>query len=153
MSGLREEIRLAVQQNNLATVETLVKDNPRALRHIVGLTYHADPEIRSAAAKGVGLSARHQPKLVQKIVRRFVWAMNDESGTNALTAPAVLEAIARETPELLLPMVPDLVRLAGDPGLREGIAATLRVVRDKCPGEIDRRLADALNEQLKKTGP
>ncbi len=93
-----------------------------AIRYLVGMSYNADPEIRKTATRGIALAARHHPKRVQEVVRRLIWAMNDESATNALTAPEVLEAIAEETPELLLPMVPDLTRLAADPGLHEGLS-------------------------------
>jgi hypothetical protein len=84
--------------------------------------------------------------MVQNIIRRLVWAMNDESGTNAATAPEVLQAIADEMPELLLPVLPDLVRLSADPGLREGLAAALRTVSRRCPGEIGRQLAETFND-------
>ena len=43
------------------------------------------------------VAARHHPDLVQQVVRRLVWAMNDESGTNALTAPEVVKAVADES--------------------------------------------------------
>ena len=150
--SVRKEIRSAVEQNDLARVEELVAENARALRHVVGMTYQTDPKIRATAARGVALASRHHPKLVQNVIRRFVWAMNDESGTNAETAPEVLRAIAEERPELLLPMVPDLIRLAGDKVLQEGLAATLRIVRDRCPGELNKKLTDALNEHLARFG-
>ena len=150
--SIREETRSAVEQDNLARIEELVAEHPRALRHVVGMTYQTDPKIRATAARGVALASNHHPKLVQNVIRRFVWAMNDESGTNAAAAPEVLYAIAEERPELLLPMVPDLIRLAGDEVLQEGLAATLRVIRDRCPGKLNKTLTDALNEHLSQFG-
>jgi hypothetical protein len=127
-------------------LEELVESEPRAIRYFVGMSYHSDPEIRKTATRGVALAARHHPKLVQDIIRRLVWAMNDESATNALTAPEVLQAIADERPELLLPMVPDLTRLAADPGLQEGLAKTLRTVASRCPGKVGKSFSKSLNE-------
>ena len=49
-------------------------------------------------------------------------------------------------PELLLPMVPDLTRLAADPGLQEGIAKTLKTVASRCPGKVGEILGRSLNE-------
>jgi hypothetical protein len=72
--------------------------------------------------------------------------MNDEAATNALTAPEVLQAIADVCPELLLPMVPDLTRLAADPGLQEGLAKTLKTVARRCPGKVGESLARSLTE-------
>ena len=72
--------------------------------------------------------------------------MNDESATNALTAPEVLEAIAAENPELLLPVVPDMTRLAADPGLHGGLARTLRTIANRCPGKVGELLGRSLRE-------
>jgi hypothetical protein len=133
-------------------LEELVESEPRAIRYLLGMSYDADPEVRERAKRGVALASRYHPKLVQEAVRRLVWAMNDESGTNALSAPAVLQAIADENPELLLPMVPDLTRLAADPGLQEGIAKTLKTVASRCPGKVGEILGRSLNECRESSG-
>jgi hypothetical protein len=110
------------------------------------MSYHTDPEISKTAVRGIALAARYHPELVLNVVRRLVWAMNDESATNALSAPAVLLAIANEKPELLLPVVPDLTRLAGDPGLQEGLAETLKTLASRCPGRVGAAFSRSLNE-------
>ncbi|MBW2526694.1 MAG: hypothetical protein JRI23_21100 [Deltaproteobacteria bacterium] len=115
--------------------------NASAVRHLVGLSYQADGGLRRAAARAIAIAGRYHPKAVQNVIRRFVWAMNDESGTNAGNAPEVLQAIADEQPELLLPMVPDLIRLAADERLREGLTATLRTVAKRCPGHVAQGLS------------
>jgi hypothetical protein len=127
-------------------IEELVAEEPRAVRYFLGMSYHSDPDIRKKAVKGIALAARHHPELVQKLVRQLVWAMNDESATNALTAPEVLQAIAEERPELLLPMVPDLTRLAADPGLHQGLAEALKTVVRRCPGKVGESLSRSLND-------
>jgi hypothetical protein len=129
-------------------LEHLAISDSRAVRHLLGLTYHADSEVRQAAAKAVAVAGRHHPKVVRTVIRRLIWAMSEESGTNSTTAPAVLQAIADEQPELLVPMVPDLMRSAADGGnLQEGLAAALRTVAKRCPGEVGRELAAIINEQ------
>ena len=142
--GLREQVRDVVSNSDDGALEALVADQPRAVRHLLGLSYRADPALRRAAARGIALAARHHPELVASVVRRLIWAMNDESGTNALCAPEVLLAIADERPALLLPMVPELMRLGADPGLRDGLAQTLRAITASCPGEVGKRVADDL---------
>ena len=131
-------------------MEELVAEEPRAVRHLLGLTYHPESTKRNVAAQGLALASRYHPRLVQEVVRRLIWAMNDESGTNALTAPEVIQAIADEKPELLLPVVPDLTRLAGDPGLHEGLSAALRTVSKKCPGQVGESLSRSLRKELKE---
>ncbi len=147
---LSTQVRRALEGDRADELEQLVAQQPRVVRHLLGLTYQADVELRRRAAHWLGVAARHHPDLIQGLVRRLIWAMNDESGTNALTAPAVVRAIAEEQPRLLLPMVPDLTRLAADPGLCEGLGAALRVVADRCPGEVAKELQASLNERLGK---
>jgi hypothetical protein len=138
--SLRQRIKEAVEKDNLSEIEQLVSLDPRAIRYLVGMTYHPDENIRRVAARGVGLSSNHHPKLISKVIRRLIWAMNDESGTNALTAPAVILEIAKERSELLLPVVPDLLRLATDEGLHAILAQTLNVIKENHPGEVGKLL-------------
>ena len=147
---MRAQVRTAIDENRLDLLEELVQAEPRAIRYLLGLSYQEDAELRQRAARGLALASRHHPTQIQGLVRRLIWAMNDESGTNALTAPEVVAAIAEESPELLLPMVPDLVRLAGDEGLREGLARALKTVSERCPGKVGKELQASLNEQLLK---
>ncbi|MFH1532420.1 MAG: hypothetical protein ABIK09_16975 [Pseudomonadota bacterium] len=144
--NLKTRTRTTVQNGSDDELEKLVSEEPRTVRFALGLTYHEERGIRARAARAVALASRHHPALVQSVIRRIVWAMNDESGTNAATAPEVLQAIADEMPELLVPVIPDLVRLSADPELCEGLAAALRTVSRRCPGEIGQQLAESLND-------
>ncbi len=107
---------------------TLVAREKGALRHLVALAYRPDPAVRAAAVRGVALASRHHPKLVQETLRRLVWAMNEEAGTNAAAAPEVFRAVAEERPELVLPMLGDLTRLARDPAFRDALTDVVRLV-------------------------
>jgi hypothetical protein len=149
--SLRDQLKHAIeegQSGEFAAMESLVAAEPRAIRHLLGMTYHPEPAKRDAAARGLALASRYHPKLVQEVVRRLVWAMNDESGTNALTAPRVIQAIAEEEPQLLLPLVPDLTRLAADPGLTDGLSTALKTVSQRCPGQVGERLSRSLRKRL-----
>jgi hypothetical protein len=151
---LRERVGEAVEQylgGDEAALEALVAEESGAVRFLVGMTYREDRERRQAGARGLALAARHHPKLIQEVVRRFVWAMNDESGTNGLNAPEVLFAIAEEQPELLLPVVPDLTRLSTDAGLQEGLHRTLERLSTACPGQVGERIARSLMTPRRKT--
>jgi len=149
---LRTRLMQALEGERTAELETLVAGEPRVVRHLLGLSYHSDDTLRAGALRALKTAARHHPDLVQNLVRRLVWAMNDESGTNALTAPAVVRAIAEEAPRLLIPMVPDLIRLSADPGLQEGLAQALRLVVKRCPGEVGKGLQDSLDQRFSNNG-
>lgn len=148
--SLRTRVLDLVAQNDAPALFELVAEEPRAIRYLVGCTYQTDDQARLLACRGIGRAARHHPELVQQVVRRLIWAMNDESGTNALTAPEVVKAVAVEKPELLLPMVPDLTRLAADEGLQETLAEVLRTLAEKFPGSVGRGIEDSLNKEIRK---
>jgi hypothetical protein len=126
--GVKERVAEAVRLRRFDDLAAVVAADKRAVRHLLALTYRSEPAVRAAAARGLALASRNHPKLVQEVARRLVWAMNDESGTHALTAPEVLRAIAEESPQLLLPLVPSLLGLTADPGLREALVEIVRIV-------------------------
>jgi hypothetical protein len=151
-ADLRRRVRAAVEEARFDELRQLVSAESRAVRFLLALSYERDPALRRAAARGVALASHYHPRLVQNVIRRLIWAMNDESGTNAVTAPEVLQAIADERAELLVPMVPDLVRLAADDGLREGLSTMLQTVAKQCPGQIGRGLSESLSKRAKDGG-
>ena len=148
--SLRARIVELVEQDRRDELAEIVADEPRAVRHLVSFTYRPETAVRATACYGMGVAARHHPEFTQQVLRRLVWAMNDESGTNALTAPEVVKAVADVRPELLVPLVPDLMRLAADEGLQEGLAAALRRIIEQCPGTVGRGIEDSLNKKFAK---
>lgn len=145
---LGARIRAAIEQGRSDELQGLVASEPKSVRHLLGLTYQHEASLRVPAARALAMASKYHPHLVENVVRRLVWAMNDESGTNAATAPEVILAIAEDHPELLLPMIPDLVRLAGDEALHEGLAQALRAVVRACPGKVAAGLQRSLERRL-----
>jgi hypothetical protein len=50
-------------------------------------------------------------------------------------------------------MVPDIIRLAADNALYDGLARTLHLVKEGCPGKLGKSLSDALNKQIRRGEP
>jgi len=140
----RERVAEAVRVRRFDDLEAVVAADKRAVRYLVALTYRPEPAVRATAARGLALASRHHPKLVQEVARRLVWAMNDESGTHAVTAPEVLRAISQESPQLLLPLVPSLLALTADPQLRDALVEVVRVVAQPDPKGAVAGMARAL---------
>jgi len=141
----REMVMDAVRQGRLDDLPALAVADPRALRHLLALAYRPEPEIQAAAGRAIAAASRHHPELVQEMARRLLWAMNDESGTQALTAPEVLRAIAEESPDLLLPLLPELLRLTADPGLHDALVGVARLVAARNRRGAAATVATALN--------
>ncbi len=134
MAGLKERVAEVVARGGREELEGLVAADRRAVRYLVALSYRTEPSVRETASRGIALAGRHHPRLVQEVARRLIWAMNDESGTHAVTAPEVLRAIAEEVPGLLVPLVPDILRLTGDAGLRDRLVEVARRAARDDPG-------------------
>ncbi len=148
--NLRERIERLVEKNDVDGLRGLVARQARAVRYLVGFSYQRDDDKRKTAVEAIALAGGYHPDLVKNIIRRLVWAMNDESGTNAQTAPQVLRAVSEKHPELLLPMVPDLVRLCDDDNLRPGLLSTLKNIQDSFPGRVDDQVGNVLNHDVPK---
>jgi hypothetical protein len=100
-------------------------------------TFRPEPEIRAAAGRGLAVAAKHHPALLQEVVRRLIWGMNEESGTNATGAPDTLYSIAEEAPDLLLPVMGDLMRLTADPNLHDRLIEVARKVASCRPAAAE----------------
>ncbi len=145
---LREEIRQAACSGDVQRVEQLVAMDSRSVRHLMGMTHVTDDRTRATACAGIGIASDYYPELMDSVIRRLLSSMSDESGSNGLTAPQVLEAIARKNPELLLPVVPKLVKLAADDNLHDGIADTICVIVHSLPGKVGRIMGERLQKRV-----
>ena len=140
----RQLVSDAVESGRLDDLERLPIADPRALRHVLALVYRPEPAIRTAAARAIAAASRHHQELVGEMARRLAWAMNDESGTHGLNAPEVLQALAEANPDLLLPLLPDLLRLTADPSLHDRLVEVARLVAARDRGRAATTVATAL---------
>ena len=130
---LRDEVHTLVREGDDAGLEELVAANRRAVRYLLGMTYQDDREIRGRAARAIGIAGRHHAKLVQEVIRRLIWAMNDESATNAENAVrnALNEPVTWENHE-------ELVQKAVESGvITEEQATTVRLAQKAARSVIE----------------
>jgi len=107
--------------------------SPRVARWLLGRVWDGDEGLRRCAAGAVGWAAASRQELGLELVRRFLWALNDESATNGVYAVAALGEIGRRAPELLEPFLPTLAALAQDGGLRPEILRAFTAVAEEAP--------------------
>ena len=148
---LKDDLQKAVEKGDVQQVEAIVSKEKKAIRYLAGMIYGLDEEKKQIASKGIAIAAKYHPKMVEKVVERIVWAMDSKSGTNATEVPEILKAIAKEQPKLLIPMVPEMARLApGDSSMHKGIQEALRLVNEACPGEVNKKMGKALWERMQR---
>lgn len=118
-------------------LERLVASNPRAVRPLQGRLWDADAEVRRLAAEALGVVAVAHPDLGRELLRRLLWALNDESATNGVYALAAIGEIGRRAPQLAGPFIGPMVSYLWDDGLRLGILRALCRIAEIAPEVVD----------------
>jgi hypothetical protein len=153
--GLKERVMELLQSADLRSLERLVVDEPRAARYLIGRLWDADEVVRRRAAHGLGAAAAGHPELGRELLRRLVWALNDESATNGVYGLAAIGEIGARAPDLVAPFVGPVASFMGDEGLRLEILTALARIADTAPrlvlpvlddvaARVDSRRADEL---------
>ena len=118
-------------------LERLVGEQPRAVRTLQGRLWDVDPEIRDRAARALGAAAAAHPDLGTELLRRAMWALNDESATNGAPMLAAVGEIGHRCPELVAPFVGPMTAYLWDDSLRPGILCALCRIAEAAPELIE----------------
>ena len=133
-----------LRTGDMQGLDALVAERPVAVRHVLGRLWDSDPGVRERAAYAVGLAAGHHQELGLELMRRFAWALNDESASNGVNVIPAMAAIAIRVPEIAKPFVGQLVGALQDPGRSQAAQSARELIRRERPelvepyeGEID----------------
>lgn len=103
--------------------------------------YHGEVLIRWRAIEGFGKLARlradRDPEGVRGLIRRFLWAMNDESGNSFSHAPELIGEMLSQIPSLIPEFAPTIPALAGDPRYCRGTHWAMARVAGVTPDAFD----------------
>jgi HEAT repeat protein len=133
-------------QNLVWHIEALAarKDDPQAaLRALLPLARHGEPELRAAALKGLGSVGVMTPE-VQEVFRAALAATKGESASAAAAALALLPPGQRE------PLVPQLLELLADPKLNEDVACPAIQLLPAHMGRYGKTILARLRVQLRR---
>jgi hypothetical protein len=106
----------------------------------MGRLWDPDPQIRRRAAEAIGRTAAAHPELGREMIRRLMWALNDESATNGVYGIPALGEIGHRCPELMASFVPALVSKAWDEGIQLELLKALGRIAESDPETIGREL-------------
>jgi hypothetical protein len=120
----------------------LASTDGRAVRLLFGRLWDPDAEIRDRAARVLGRTAASKHDLGLEIIRRLMWALNDESATNGVHAVPALGEIGRQSPEMLRPFLSALASLAWDEGLRLELLRALTATAESAPHLVRPHLSE-----------
>ncbi|MCP4899242.1 MAG: hypothetical protein GY906_19940 [bacterium] len=130
--GLREKIVELIRRGDSTGLESLAAAEPRAVRHLLGRLWDVDEQVRCLSARALGASAKAHPELGVEVVRRLIWALNDESAMNGVFGLVALGEIGYSAPKVMAPFVGPMTSYLWDDGLRlEILRALARIAKAK----------------------
>ena len=134
--GLKGRVMELLRVGDEQELGALVSREPRATRFLLGRLWDPDEDLRRRAARALGSVAASHRELGTDLLRRLMWALNDESATNGLYGiPAVAE-IGFHDPELVAPFIAPLASLSWDDGLRHEIISALTRIAEAAPDVV-----------------
>jgi HEAT repeat protein len=117
-------------------LERLVAAEPRAVQPLQGRLWDPDPDVRRLAARALGAAAAAHSEFGTELLRRAMWALNDESATNGAPMLPMIGEIGYRAPELVAPFVAPMASYLWDEGLRPGILAALTRISEVAPALV-----------------
>ncbi len=140
---LKEMVMEMLLRGDRRALEQLVVEQPRAIRHLQGRLWDSDEQVRQNAAEALASAAATYPELGREILRRALWALNDESAMNGAYVLPVIGEIGYRDPHLAAPFVGPMTSYLWDEGLRPGILRALDRIAEAAP-----HLVAAVRDQL-----
>jgi hypothetical protein len=131
--GLKEDVRALLESGEDRLLAAAIAGDPRVARLLVPRLWDNDVRVSERAAAGLGECAVLWPEVAREIVRRLLWALNDESATNGQPALAGLGEIGRRAPLVMAPYVSALAAFADDDGLREDLLKAFAAIAEQAP--------------------
>jgi hypothetical protein len=131
--SLKRMVMELLQSPDTTRLEKFAAAEPRAMRFLLGRLWDPDETMRGRAAVGIGASAAVNRDLGVDVIRRLVWALNDESATNGVFGLAAIGEIGARDPDLIEPFVGPVACYAWDDGLRLEIIRALSRIADTAP--------------------
>jgi len=130
---LKETVMEMLRRSDRRGLEKLVVEQPQAVRYLQGRLWDSEERVRRNAAEALGAAAAAHPELGTEILRRAMWALNDESAMNGASMLPVIGEIGFRNPELAAPFVGPMTSYLWDDGLRPGILRALSRIAESAP--------------------
>jgi len=120
-------------RGEMEKIAALTAGRPTSVRHLLGRLWDQAPGIRRRAAEALGRASAQHPELGVELMRRFAWALNDESASNGVYVIPAMAEIAVRAPGISEDFIGMLVQALNDPGLREGAQGALDLIGKRRP--------------------
>ena len=132
----------SLRRGEFAALASQAAKQPAVLRALLGRLWADEQPLRVGAARTLAALAVQEPDKATELVRRLLWALNDESGTNGAAVVPALEAMAGTAPHVVGPFAGALVAHLDDDGLRADLLRVLAVLQEMAPSWLAPHAAD-----------
>jgi hypothetical protein len=133
---VKDRVMELLRSEDTAPLERYAETHPQAVRFLLGRLWDPDPRLRVRAAAAIGAAAASHRELGRDLVRRLVWALNDEAATNGVYGLAAIGEIGARDPDLIEPFVGPVASYAWDDGLRREIIRAMSRIADEAPAAV-----------------
>jgi len=123
-----------LRNGDMKALAALTAERPAVVRHLLARLWDTEATVRARAAEAIAVAAGQHPDLGLELLRRFVWALNDESGTNAWNVLPAMAGVIGALPGIAGPFVGPVVAALDDPGLAEPARRAIEGIDATNPG-------------------
>lgn len=118
--SMKSDVRRLLTDNDFEGLSDLLDRDRRVVPALNRLLFDDDELICWRAVTGLGLVARKDPDLLEKVISRLFWTMNDDSGSVGWFTPQALGEICVNDPDLVEDFFPIIITNIGHKVFRQG---------------------------------
>ncbi|MBW2060463.1 MAG: HEAT repeat domain-containing protein [Deltaproteobacteria bacterium] len=147
--SLKSEVYKLLAKNDREGFLTLLARDRRVVGAVNRLLFDTEELMRWRAVTAMGWVAREDPFLLEKVIARLIWTINDDSGSIGWSAPEALGEICVNDPDLVEDFFPIVISKIEKEVFRRGsLWAIARVtpVRPDLVEEAGDLVLDCLND-------
>jgi HEAT repeat protein len=135
--SLKREVRKLLERYDRQALVDLVLEDRRVVPALNRLIFDADELIRWRAVEGFGWVALADPYLLDKIIGRLMYTMNDDSGSIGWGAPYALGEICACDPDLVEDFFPIVISSIDLEVFRHGVIWAIGRVAPSRPDLVE----------------
>ncbi|MEW6266613.1 MAG: DVU0298 family protein [Thermodesulfobacteriota bacterium] len=128
---LKDRVRDLLAANDREGLLTLLKKDRKVVPALNRLLFDQEEIIAWRAVEALGWVARADQWLLEKIIGRLIYTLNEDSGSVGWMAPQALAEICVQAPDLVEDFFPQVINSMKMPVFRPGVVWAIgRVARD-----------------------
>ncbi|HBX22008.1 MAG TPA: PBS lyase [Desulfotomaculum sp.] len=139
---LKKQVQEALSNGNYDNIlEIGTRHTGQVIAALINTLYSMDELLRWRTVECLGLLTKQisiaEPERAREIIRRLLWALNDESGGSGWASPEAVGEVIRNRPDIYNEFVSILVSFREDPSLIRGIVWALGRIGEVKPALVD----------------